>query len=102
MRNHLAEQVLNKDMLELMKAYKDDLSVKAGKNVTYLDKTIEFLGVTSTLIKKFTSHQTYTSMADIRLVENDKCLQWLHEWQSEVKGRLDLKASIGYFCLTKP
>ena len=32
-------------------------------------------------------------MADSRLVENDKCLQWLQEWQSEVKGRLDLKAS---------
>lgn len=32
-------------------------------------------------------------MADSRLVENDKCLQWLQEWQSEVKGRQDLKAS---------
>ena len=32
-------------------------------------------------------------MADSRLVENDKCLQWLQDWQSEVKGRKDLKAA---------
>lgn len=58
-----------------------------------LDQAIKFLEVTSTLIKNFTSRQCYTSMADHRLVENDKCLEWFQQWQSEVKGRKDLKAS---------
>jgi hypothetical protein len=74
-------------------AYQDNLSKKAGIAICDFDKAIEFLEVTSTLITNLTSHQPYTSMADPRLEENDRCLQWLKSWRSDVEKRKDLKAS---------
>jgi len=47
MRNHLAEEVLNKDMLNLMSQYKDSLS-----DGTHLNKTIELLEHTSAVIPR--------------------------------------------------
>ncbi|KAK3747957.1 hypothetical protein QZH41_019192 [Actinostola sp. cb2023] len=84
---------LNKDMLDLMKAYRNYLSSNARETVQYLDGAIEFLEMCSTLITNFTSHQYYMSMADSRLEENDRCLEWLQNWQHDVKEKKELRAS---------
>ena len=42
------------------------MTKQAGKEIHDLDKAIEFLEVTSTLIENLNSHQGYTSMVDRR------------------------------------
>lgn len=49
MRNALAENILNKEMLHLMKLYADSL----GENRDKLDATIELLEQTSILVENF-------------------------------------------------
>lgn len=49
MRNHLAEDVLSKKMLYLLQAYKKHVPQGQGHEAVYLDKTIEFLSMTSNL-----------------------------------------------------
>jgi len=74
-------------------AYRSYLSSNARETVQYLDGAIEFLEMCSTLITNFTSHQYYMSMADSRLEENDRCLEWLQNWQHDVKEKKELRAS---------
>lgn len=81
MRNHLAEQVLNEDMLHLMKLYKASQDEAGGG----LDSTIEFLEQTSVLIKHFKDHRPITDSADERLKQNHIALQWFIQWEKVLR-----------------
>jgi hypothetical protein len=61
MRNHLANEVLNTDMLNLMQAYKQTSGRKD------LDATIELVSVLSKFIKFFSDLRPVRSMSDTRL-----------------------------------
>jgi hypothetical protein len=81
MRNHLAEDVLNHQMLHLMQEYKNSLGQAGGK----LDVTIELLQCTSVLIKNFRDSRPITDASDERLQENYDALQWFIKWENSVK-----------------
>lgn len=82
MRNHLAEEVLNSDMLHLMKLYKESLGEAGNK----LDATIQLLENTSVLIKNFKDSRPITDSSDERLKENHDVLQWFVEWENMIKS----------------
>ena len=63
MRNHLAEQVLNKDMLYLMKQYQQHLGAKGD----CLNGCIEFLEKTSEMIENFRNHREIKCLEDPQL-----------------------------------
>ena len=65
MRNHLAEDVLNKEMFHLMKLYRESLGDAGSK----LDVTIELLQNTSVLIQNFRDSRPITPVSDERLIE---------------------------------
>lgn len=78
MRNNLAMQVLDTDMLNLMKEY--SASVKNS-----LKNTVELLSHTSKLVEIFSDkNRPIVSKADVRLAEINKCLDFFNEWESEV------------------
>ena len=79
MRNHLAEEVLDADMCNLMKHYKMSL-----KNGSILDSTIELLEHSSNLIKIFRDHRPILSVNDIRLKSLKEDLIWFRSWREEV------------------
>ncbi|XP_078382573.1 uncharacterized protein LOC144665241 [Oculina patagonica] len=81
MRNHLATDVLNENMLFLMKAYKNSLGSEDG---TCLDLTIELLETSSKLIEIFEDPKPVQSMSDSRLNKIDACLNWLQQWEKSV------------------
>ncbi|KAH3750426.1 hypothetical protein DPMN_184948 [Dreissena polymorpha] len=63
MRNKLAEEVLDTDMLTLMEAYQQHM----GANGSALDGVIELLKNTSVLIDVFRDRRTVNESNDIRL-----------------------------------
>ncbi|XP_070550372.1 uncharacterized protein [Ptychodera flava] len=79
MRNKLAEEVLNEDMLTLFKAYQNDLH-----DGSHLDATVELLQHTSKLIKTFRDRRPIMSMDDIRLKDNEDALQWFLNWDNSI------------------
>lgn len=81
MRNHLAEDVLNCEMLHLMKLYRSSLGDIGHK----VDKTIEMLTHTSALIRNFRDSRPITDASDDRLKENNDALQWFIKWEQIVK-----------------
>jgi hypothetical protein len=66
MRNHLAEEVLNSEMLHLMELYKESL----GQAGLKLSATIELLRCTSVLIKNFRDKRPITNISDDRIQQN--------------------------------
>ena len=78
MRNHLAEQVLNMDMLNLMLAFKTTL----GSNGSKLDATIAFLQNTSILVEVFRDSRAITGYDDTRVTKVRKVYQWFKEWET--------------------
>ena len=77
MRNHLAEDVLNSEMLHLMVKYKESLH-----DGSYLDSTINLLKETSVLVRIFRDMRPITDLADERLQELQSVLQWFQAWES--------------------
>ncbi|CAB4039415.1 Hypothetical predicted protein [Paramuricea clavata] len=82
MRNHLAEDVLDKKMLFLMRAYKDHLD-KTGQNSSRLDMSIEFLLHTSRVVELFSDKQFIHDVQDNRLVNLAKCLDFFKNWKAQ-------------------
>ena len=78
MRNHLAEDVLNEDMLNLMKQYQISLI-----NGNELSSTIEFLSITSNIVKLFRDPRPIKSTNDCRLGELSESLVWFQAWRDE-------------------
>lgn len=81
MRNNLAEDVLNCEMLHLMELYRSSLGDTGHK----LDGTIEMLTHTSALIRNFRDPIPITDVSDDRLKENNDALQWFIKWEQAVK-----------------
>ena len=81
MRNHLAEEVLNGEMLHLMKLYQESLG-EAGRK---LDGTVEILTHTSALIRNFRDSRPITEVTDDRLKENNDALQWFVRWEQTIR-----------------
>lgn len=86
MRNSLAEDVLNKDMLNVMRCYAASLN-----DSDHLKNTISLLEQTSILIANFRDRPPIREVGDIRLIENDKVLNWFCEWESEVLNNDQVK-----------
>jgi hypothetical protein len=77
MRNKLALQVLDKEMLELMKNY------RSATNRNDLDATIEFLSQTSLLVEIYTSNRRIRTLSDERLCTIQNVLKWWREWHGQ-------------------
>lgn len=78
MRNYLAEDILNNEMLHLMQQYQMYLGPKG----CVLDGAIEFLGHTSKLIEIFRSKKPVQSKDDERLFELRTINAWFETWES--------------------
>ena len=92
MRNHLAEQVLNNDMLLLLKCFQKSL-----QNPESLDATIDLVSHTAPLVEIFRSHMPITSIHDDRLDELRSILHYLEDWHEfckEEKGKHKSKQEI--------
>ena len=89
MRNHLAEEVLNDDMLHLMKKFRD--SQYDGQ---YLNSTIELLEHTSILVAVFRDMRPIKEISDDRLKQITSVLDWFMEWESEIKSSKSIPAKL--------
>ena len=83
MRNHLAEDVLNKDMLHLMRCYQQSL---CDLQASELESSIKLLENTSVLVSFFRDNRPLKSYEDTRLLEVRKVKNWFDEWEKEVRG----------------
>lgn len=81
MRNHLAEQVLNDEMLNLMSYYKESL----GNGGDILTGAIELLSNTSKMIKIFHDRQPVKCQNDSRLTELEEINDWFQKWSSSAR-----------------
>ncbi|CAG2187265.1 unnamed protein product [Mytilus edulis] len=86
MRNYLAEDVLNCDMLHLMELYRNSLC--DGRS---LDATIELLKCTSVLIKNCMDARPITDISDDRLKDNRDAMNWFVHWENSVKNNATIK-----------
>ena len=75
MRNHLAEEVLNSDMLLLFKEYQKHIP-----NPDSLNAIIEVLEVTSPFISIFRSHEPIRTMQDDRITTLSHILGYFSDW----------------------
>lgn len=87
MRNKLAEDVLNKEMLHLVKTYASSL----GENGSNLKGTIELLENTSILVENFRDHRPIREIGDERLCQNKNVLIWFQAWESFIQTKTDIK-----------
>ena len=87
MRNHLAEEVLNSEMLHLMELYKGSL----GQAGLKLSATIELLRCTSVLIKNFRDKRPITNISDDRIQQNHDLMHWFIKWENSVKSDEKIK-----------
>ncbi|KAK3108741.1 hypothetical protein FSP39_014554 [Pinctada imbricata] len=81
MRNYLAEDVLNSEMLNLMKQYKVSLGTVGKK----LDSTIDFLENTSVMINIFRDSRPIIDHSDDRLRALRDVLTFFIKWENSVK-----------------
>lgn len=90
MRNHLATQVLDKDMLYLMKQFQ--LSLPEGSRQR-LDSSIAFLENVSVLVDIFKDTRALDSLDDDRLVKIRTSLEFFNSWEKSVESSKDGKAA---------
>lgn len=77
MRNKLAEEMMNADMLNLMLAYQSSYP-----NGHHLDAAVQLLRQTSALIHIFRDTRPVKSMSDERLQTLDNISQWFQNWEN--------------------
>ena len=80
MRNHLAEQVLDSNMLYLMERYQQTLP-----DPSQLNACVSLLRGTSSFISTFRSAEPITSTTDDRLTELGKILAFFTDWEAQYK-----------------
>ena len=81
MRNKLAEEVVNEDMLHLMKEYQ----VALGANGKDLESTIELLGQTTILTKIFRDKRPISEYEYPRLKQLREVLDWFRKWERQIQ-----------------
>ena len=80
MRNHLAVQVLNSDMLYLLQNYQASMT-----NPSDIAATVELVRITSDLIKAYYSSEPITNTQDERLTILASIAAYFHEWHDYCK-----------------
>ncbi|KAK3086240.1 hypothetical protein FSP39_015651 [Pinctada imbricata] len=80
MRNKLATDTFNKDMLYLMQAYKSSLEEKQGEA---LNSTIDLLSQTSEMVDIFMDSRPIISQCDQRLNKLQTILTFFHAWEND-------------------
>lgn len=78
MRNHLAEHVLNGEMLHLMKQYKNSL----GEKGQVLNGAIELLENTSPIVSIFRDMRPICDQNDNRLQDLKVVADWFSNWEA--------------------
>ena len=86
MRNHLAEEVLNSDMLHAMTVYQNSL----GEKGQVLNGAIELLEQTSKLVDIFRDMRPVKSVDDSRLNSLLSVSSWFKQWQCFVMENSDI------------
>ena len=82
MRNHLAEEVLNEDFVDLMQKYQQSLSEPSE-----LDSTLKLLRNTAVLIDIFNNaHSPVENLRDIRINQLSNVLDFFISWEKEFEG----------------
>lgn len=81
MRNYLAEEVLDEEMLHLFLEYQSTL----GKNGFILNGPIKLLQQTSTLVRIFRDRRPVMSLDDERLRDLQHVLAWFQEWREGIQ-----------------
>ena len=77
--NHLAEEVLNKDFLDLMIKYQQTVEMPHK-----LESTVKLLGITSKIVDIFTNiHSAIESLEDLRVKEIVKIIEFFDQWESQ-------------------
>lgn len=82
MRNHLAEGVLNDDMLNLFQIYQSALGGKGA----VLNGVIQLLQNTSKMISIFRDIRPITNVDDDRLKQLQEVQSWFVEWKNGIKS----------------
>ena len=80
MRNHLAEEVLNDDMLQLMY----DLRLTLGQDGRKLNATIDLLQQTSVLVAIFRDVRPIIDLSDHRLLKLRDVMRWFNQWEGAI------------------
>ncbi|KAH3739898.1 hypothetical protein DPMN_046588 [Dreissena polymorpha] len=81
MRNHLAEQVLDADMLHALKVYRKNL----GEKGTVLNGLVELIEQTSQLIHIFRDIRPIKDKSDERLRQLESIDTWFTDWESTIQ-----------------
>ena len=88
MRNHLCEEVLNSDMLNLMEEYVQSLS---NDRENY-QSTVEFLRCTSILVDIFTNvNSKIDNKYDVRINEVRQVLEFFTTWEEQFSDPADIR-----------
>jgi len=95
MRNYLAEDVLNSEMLHSMKVYQKHL----GDKGIVLNGIIELLEHTSKLVDIFRDMRPIKTLSDNRICQLKEVDMWFTEWESSVKGDHDMSKTEKTKCL---
>ena len=80
MRNHLAEDMLDGNMLYLLKKYDETLECR-----TSLTGAIKLLEITSTCISIFRDTKPITDKSDIKLQSAKLCYEFFKTWQDSIE-----------------
>ena len=90
MRNALAKEVLNDQMLYLFEAYQKSLPEEQAINIS---STIQLLQQTSTIIRNFSDQRPITETSDPRLIQNKAVLTWFTDWEHTASSPNNLMAA---------
>lgn len=80
MRNKLAEDVLDKEMLYLMQCFQKFL----GETGDVLEDSINLLKATSEIVAVFRDKRPITDVEDVRLDKLEESLSWFQNWEKHV------------------
>ena len=89
MRNHLAEEVLNEDMLQLML----DLRAHLGPRGAKFDATISLLQQTSILVNIFRDRRPMTDPSDPRIQQLHGVFGWFKQWEIDIHTKYHTPAA---------
>ena len=83
MRNRLAEDVMNDEMLHLMESFQKFL----GEDGYLLDDTIALLRATSVIVSTFRDRRPIVDIEDKRLDDIMTALSWFNDWEAHVNSK---------------
>ncbi|KAJ8044896.1 ATP-dependent DNA helicase PIF1 [Holothuria leucospilota] len=85
MRNHLAEEMLNGDALNLMRSFRSSLP-----DGSFLNSSIELLENTSRMISVFRDKRPIKTVTDERFEILNDVLEWFQKWRMQAESNEDL------------